>query len=148
MQLRALFAMQGLLGCRVSEARGIVPSDFDFETMTVRVFGKGQKERYLPLSDDAWKYIAPAYAEAEAGNSPLISYTDRGARAAVTGMGKKLGLKRPIASHDLRATVATAMYDKTKDVRMVQEFLGHASVETTQIYTKVNMDNMRKAMSF
>lgn len=148
-QHRALFAMQGLLGMRVSEALSIRPKDIDVANMQVTVRGKGDVTRTIPLSERAWAFIRPATEDAITTQRPrVLGMSDRGARAAVTATGERLGFQRAISSHDLRATLATGMYDKTKDLRAVQEVLGHASSTTTEIYTMVAMTTMRDGMNF
>lgn len=145
---KALFALQGMAGLRVSEARSITSDSIDVQDMMLRVRGKGDKTRLVPISKSAWPYIAEAFLISQETGSPIVNLSDRGARKAVTAAGRALGFKREIASHDLRATGATHLYDKTKDIRVVQEFLGHSSSVTTQLYTGVSMDSMRKGLEF
>ena len=71
---------------------------------------------------------------------------DRGARNAIKNLGKRSGLRREVASHDLRATFATDLLNRGVNIRIVQELLGHSSVETTQIYTATTLEAMREAV--
>lgn len=143
----ALFAMQGYLGLRVSEARAVWPHDVNTDEMVLHVHGKGQKERYVPISDQAWRYMRRAYEQAKREQTTLVNLSDRGARYAVTAAAQAAGIERQVSSHDLRHTRGTDLYGRTKDIRMVQEFLGHSSVVTTQVYTGISMDKMREAMA-
>ena len=67
---------------------------------------------------------------------------DRSARALITRLGERAGLRRAIASHDLRATFATEVYNRTRDMRLVQELLGHSRLSTTQKYTQVSLSDL------
>lgn len=146
---KALIALCGLVGLRVSEARTLTPSCIEVDVMEVTVFGKGDKQRTIPLTKAAWHFIQPAWIQSvirdETGDSPMIRLSDRGARKFLKEMGFKAGLVREISSHDLRATFATAAYKRTKDIRAVQTLLGHANSSTTEVYTGVEMDAMRAA---
>lgn len=143
---RALIALLGLCGLRIAEALATTPKDIDLELMLLTVYGKGSKVRHVPLSTPALMEIAPAYLAAVRENRPtLLPWKDRHARATITRLGVRAGLKRTLSSHDLRATFATAAYEKTKDIRVVQELLGHGSVKTTELYTGVTLQNMRAA---
>lgn len=145
---KALFALQGLLGLRVSEARSIKPEHFDLIRMTLTVRGKGDKERIVPVTRTAWMYIDPAYSRASVEGGRLVELSDRGARKAVTAMGQRLDFDRPISSHDLRATCATELLNRTGNIRAAQELLGHSSVTTTEIYTDVSQDDIRRGLEY
>lgn len=145
----ALATLGGFLGLRISESLSVMTTSFDLDEMMLTVRGKGDKTRSIPVSDEAWNYLVPAYALAM--NKPdrrLISYKDRFARQIITNLGLRAGLQRKVVSHDLRATFGTAVLDKTNNIRVAQELLGHASVETTQIYTGVGVAQMREAVQF
>jgi site-specific recombinase XerD len=145
----ALVALGGFMGLRVSETLQMTTSDFDVHDMLATVRGKGDKTRIVPLSKQAWHHIAPAYVYSlSRPDGRLVTYQDRFARQLITNLGNKANLKRKVTSHDLRATFATAAYDKTGDIRVVQELLGHSSSETTEIYTGVRLDSMREAVDF
>ena len=144
---KALVGLLGLCALRVSEARSIRPSNFylepGHETLTVR--GKGDKERTIPLSDEAWEAVRPAYMEALTSNETLVLLSDSGARRAFKAIAKFCGVKASVSSHSGRATVATTILNQTGNIRVAQEFLGHASVTTTEVYTMVAMNQMRAA---
>jgi site-specific recombinase XerD len=141
-----LVALGGLGGCRVSESLSMTCETVSVRERLLVVRGKGDKERFVPISSDLWTYLAPVYVAALGSPSPLVDYHERTAREIITNLAKKAGLSGTVSSHDLRATFATAVYDRTKDLRLVQELLGHASVTTTQVYTHVRMPAMRAAV--
>lgn len=144
---KALIALCGLCGCRVAEALAVRPSDFDLHDMTLSVRGKGDKTRIVPVSSLAWDVLAAPVGRAFCEDDrEVVGLKDRFARRVITDLGVKAGLKRHISSHDLRATFATAVYDKTLDLRLVQELLGHSSSQTTEVYTLVSKTKMREAV--
>jgi site-specific recombinase XerD len=146
---KLLIVFTGLCGARVSEARAILPTDINLVNRTVRLYGKGEKIRYVPISDYAWKILLPLIVipTAMAPDQPLIQLGDRAARAVFTELGVRAQLKRPISSHDLRATFATAAYRKTKDIRAVQELLGHATSKQTELYIGLDDEHLRAAVN-
>jgi site-specific recombinase XerC len=144
---RALCALTGLMGLRVAEAISVRPEHFDTATWTLTVRGKGDKTRVVPITPTAWGFIGRAHAAAVASGGPLVPLSNRGARKAISRHARNAKLGNHVASHDMRATFATAAYDKTKDLRAVQELLGHADAKTTQVYTQVSMASMRAAAS-
>lgn len=144
---RALIALCGYCGCRVAEALAARPSDINLSTMEITIRGKGDRTRVLPISPQAWDVIqSSVYRAFVSGDTEIIGLHDRFARRVITELGARAGLKRSISSHDLRATFATAVFDKTKDVRIVQELLGHASSSTTDGYIGVTQAKMREAV--
>lgn len=145
---RALIAMCGLVGARVSEALAAQPSDFDLNNGAVTIHGKGDKERVVPVSAEALDVLMPAVTRAFIEGTPVVNLRDRYARRCITELGAKAGLMRRVSSHDLRATFATEVYNRTLDLRLVQELLGHVSSTTTEVYTKVFTSKMRQAVDF
>lgn len=143
-QERAVVALCGLCGLRVSEACAVVPNDFNLNIMTLTVRGKGDKTRVIPVSDEAWMQLAWPHRTATLMSRTLVGWQQRFARQVIRRIGVA-SLGHPVASHDLRATFATAAYEKTKDLRTVQELMGHADSKTTEVYTGVSMEAMRKA---
>lgn len=133
---KALVALPGLAGPRVAEALAVRPSHFDLDDMMLHIFGKGAKERRIPISDECWEIIQPAVMRAyvTGTDEPVIGLKDRHARSVISNLGVKAGLSRHVASHDLRATFATELYNRTQDQRLVQWILGHASQDQTSIY--------------
>lgn len=140
----ALIALCGLCGLRIAEALTVKPSDFDLHSMFLIVRGKGDKQRKVPVSRQAWQVLHKPVLEAycEGNDREIVRLQDRHARAIVTALGVKAGLRRRVSSHDLRATFATEVYNRTKDQRLVQVLLGHASGTTTEIYIGVTDEKM------
>lgn len=145
----ALIALGGLVGCRVSETLSLTVNSFDLSHMLLTIRGKGDKTRVVPVSDLAWEHISTAMVAAiSKPDKRLVSYKDRFARQIVTNLGLRAGLQRKVTSHELRATFATAALAQTSNLRVVQELLGHASSQTTEVYTGVGMAQMREAVQF
>lgn len=146
---KALVALCGLVGLRVTEARMTSVKHFDLHDMMLTVRGKGDKTRVVPVGKLAWSSISSAMVDGlSRPGERLISYQDRSARKCITTLGVKAGISRPVASHDLRATFATEVYNRTNDQRLVQELLGHANGSTTEIYIAVAKGKMKDAVEF
>lgn len=144
-QHKALVALCGMCGLRISEALSVVYKDFSFQSpgqvrLTVR--GKGDVTRTVPVSAEALENMTFALGLAMINGGPVVPIEDRLARRVVTRLGSQARLSRDVASHDLRATFATAVYNKTKDQRLVQTLLGHSSGRTTEGYIGVAMEAM------
>ena len=148
-QEKALIALCGLCGLRIAEALGVKPSHIDIDSMDLTVRGKGDKTRIVPISPEAWEAMQEAVLRAyiTGGDPEIVGFKDRHARAVVTRLGQRAGLVRRVASHDLRATFATAVYNKTLDQRVVQDLMGHASGNQTEIYIEVSINTKRRAVS-
>lgn len=145
---RGLVALGGLAGLRVSETISLKPEDISLEEKKITVIGKGEKLRKIPISRRLWTEMLPLYVAAKAQGTRLIPLEDRNARAIITAIGKRAGISRPVSSHDLRATFATVIYNRTKDIHLVQNLLGHSSVETTTAYLGINNKTAREAVEF
>lgn len=142
-QTRALIALCGLMGLRVAETLAVTPGCFDLDRMILTVRGKGDVTRQVPLSSEAFDATARAYMMA--GDGPLVTISDRGARAVVSRIGER-ALGHHVASHDLRMTFGTAV-NQQYGLRVAQLLLGHASSKTTELYTLVTLDELRKAVN-
>lgn len=143
-------------GIRVSEACGLDIDDLDLTRRAVRVLGKGAKERVVPIGIpaqqalQAWlRHGRPALARPDSGPALLLGV--RGARLGATTVRKIVaalavaaGLP-DVSPHTLRHTAATHVLEGGADLRTVQEFLGHASLASTQIYTHVTKERLRRA---
>lgn len=144
---KTLIALCGFCGCRVAEALAVRPSDFDMQEMLLTIRGKGDKTRIVPVSTTAWEHlVVPVTRAFVNGDREVVGLKDRFARRVITDLGIRAGLRREISSHDLRATFATATYDKTKDLRATQELMGHASSTQTELYTGVRLSALRGAV--
>jgi site-specific recombinase XerD len=138
-------------GLRLSELAALNVSDLDIYTETVRVLGKGRKERVCPVGAPALEAISRYRSAANVHSGPLFINKSR-RRISVRSIW--LVLKRylphtsiPIAlsPHKLRHSFATHLLDNGADLRSVQALLGHASLSTTQIYTHVTVERLKKA---
>ncbi|MEU4066701.1 tyrosine-type recombinase/integrase [Streptomyces wedmorensis] len=144
---RALVALAGLCGARVSEARELRVCDIDLVDMIVTLGGKRDKYRPVPISRQAMPHIVGWMIEVKnMGRENMFDMCDRTARNWLTRIHKEAGLEGEGSSHDLRMTFGTAVYEKTKDIRVVQELLGHASPTTTQIYIGIRLSAMRNGV--
>ncbi|MFF1877363.1 tyrosine recombinase XerC [Leifsonia sp. NPDC058230] len=144
-------------GIRVSELTGLDVDDVDLERLTVRVLGKGSKERVVPFGVPARNalvgYIGTARrALAVPGSGPALFLGARGGRLGtravydlVAGLLVEIPGGGPAGPHALRHTAATHLLDGGADLRAVQELLGHASLGTTQIYTHVSTERLKES---
>jgi len=137
-------------GLRISELLGLDVKDIDFVSEVVKVVGKGRKERMVPVGGAAMRAIQKYRQEAVLTNGPLFRSV-RGTRItqqAVDLMLKKYlkmsGIPFGVSPHKLRHSFATHLLDAGADLRSVQELLGHASLSTTQIYTHVTKERLKK----
>jgi len=144
---------------RISELVGLDVGAVDLEEGFLRAFGKGAKERIVPVGQtasgaiEAWLPArATVLAQAKRGRSDpdALFVNPRGGRLTrqgcwkiVSAYGLRAGLGGRLSPHVLRHSCATHMVDRGADLRVVQELLGHASVSTTQIYTKVTQTRLR-----
>jgi integrase/recombinase XerD len=158
---RALLELLYASGLRVSEALGLDLEDLSLDGGYVRVIGKGDKERLVPVGDVAldWlgRWLADARPEllaihhvAPLRGGPLF-VADRGGRLArqqafamVRSAARRAGLPDGVSPHTLRHSFATHLLEGGADLRVVQELLGHASISTTQLYTHVTGERVRE----
>jgi integrase/recombinase XerD len=154
---RALLEVLYGCGARISEATDLDVDDLDLDLGTVRLFGKGRKERIVPIGSLAREavraYLArsrPVLARSGRAGGALFLNT-RGGRisrqsawAVLRVVAERAQLAGQVSPHTLRHSFATHLLEGGADVRVVQELLGHASVTTTQIYTMVTVDRLRE----
>ncbi len=138
-------------GLRISELTGLNVADVDFTTETLRVTGKGSKERMVPIGGPALSSLQRYRQQAVVTSGPLFLSKRR---TRITQQAIDLLLKKylkhssipfVISPHKLRHTFATHLLDAGADLRSVQELLGHSSLSTTQIYTHVTKERLRQA---
>ena len=154
-------------GARVSELIGINLNDLsvaqtpDGEITTLKLRGKGSKERIVPLGsfaskaiDDYCVRIRPGLLAKNPKNNPALFLNSRGGRISrqsawqmVLDAAKNAGVTEHVSPHVFRHSYATHLLDGGADIRVVQELLGHASVTTTQIYTLITIDKVRESYS-
>lgn len=161
---RALLELLYAAGLRVSEALGLDLEDLRPEAGLVRVVGKGDRERIVPLGEvaAAWlaRYLAwPRPAWLAAGGQPdgpgtPVFVTARGHRLTrgrawglVKAAAGRAGLGDRVSPHTLRHSFATHLLEGGADLRVVQELLGHATISTTQLYTHVTGERIREVYS-
>jgi site-specific recombinase XerD len=135
-------------GLRVSELCGLDRDGVDLRGRTVRVLGKGGKERRVPIHETAAAALSrwlEEGREAMAGPPEAVFVNRRGARLGTRDVRRILDARAasPTHPHALRHTYATHLLDGGADLRVVQELLGHASLATTQIYTHVSKERLR-----
>jgi integrase/recombinase XerC len=137
-------------GARVSELVSLKRSDLDLIGGIVKVKGKGRKERLLPLGEPAIESIK-RYLDKRKDNNPFLfvnqrgkPLTDRGVRLIVERYIKKVFLSLKVSPHTFRHSFATHLLNRGADLRSVQELLGHSSISTTQVYTHLTIDILKK----
>jgi len=148
---RALMESLYSTGIRVSELVGLDIEDIDFISGIIKVFGKGSKERMVPIGEPALKALR-AYMDKrrkmkdEAAvflNKAGRRLTDRSVRRIINKYIRICSISEKISPHSLRHSFATHLLDRGADLRSVQELLGHMNLSTTQIYTHVTMDRLK-----
>lgn len=157
---RALLELLYATGARISEAVGLSIGDLQLEERLVRLYGKGAKERIVPFGSAAvealegwfspqgrarlvpvqWKRRGDA--EAVFLNTRGTRLTRQGAWLVVKKYGERAGIDDHLSPHVLRHSCATHLLDHGADLRVVQEMLGHASISTTQVYTRVSQERL------
>jgi integrase/recombinase XerD len=160
---RALLEVLYGTGARISEVVGLSLIDLTGDDGMLRVFGKGAKERLVPIGGparmalDRWlgpggrprmepgRFARRSDAEAVFLNVRGARLSRQGAWAAVRGRAERVGLGDVVSPHVLRHSCATHMLAHGADIRVVQEVLGHVSIATTQIYTRLGQDHLRSA---
>lgn len=159
--MRNLALLEFLYACgaRVSEASGLTVDGVDFELGQVKVFGKGSKERIIPLHDMALEAMRTYYLSARQNllngkQSEWFFVSSRGNQMGTDAIRRMFkasiraaGLPDDLTPHDMRHTFATDMLSGGANLRSVQEMLGHASLSTTQIYTHVSIERLKSAHS-
>ena len=135
-------------GLRVSELCGLKRGDIDFAAGTVRVMGKGKKERVIPVGETAMDALA-AHLDGQPSDT-FVFRSPRGLPLYPVFVGNLMkrylelaGLPADLSPHKLRHSCATHLLDHGADLRLVQEQLGHASLSTTQIYTHVSLARLK-----
>ncbi len=158
---RALLELLYAAGLRISEALRLDGDDLDLGGGSVRVVGKGDRERVVPVGDVAVRWLERYLAEARptlaaadrarASRGGPVFLSDRGRRlgrnhawAAVKRAAAAADLGDRVSPHTLRHSYATHLLEGGADLRVVQELLGHASISTTQIYTHLTGERIRE----
>ncbi|MGB7982968.1 MAG: site-specific tyrosine recombinase XerD [Candidatus Nanopelagicales bacterium] len=152
---RALLEFLYGTGARISEAVGLDVEDLDLDAGVALLHGKGGKSRLVPVGSKAREALAAYQVRARAGlltgTAPAVFLNARGGRLSrqsawtiLRSAAQRAGVSADVSPHTLRHSFATHLLDGGADVRVVQELLGHASVTTTQVYTKVTVEHLRE----
>lgn len=155
---RALLELLYATGARISEAAALDVSDVDFGRAQVTLFGKGSKERIVPLYDSALQALEAYLSDARpallrpGGEKDALFISARGRRMSASALRDRFerhvaaaGLDPSLTPHAMRHTFATELLSGGADLRSVQELLGHESLSTTQIYTHLSVDRLKDA---
>jgi integrase/recombinase XerD len=154
---RALIELLYATGMRVSELVALRPADVNLEASYLTCTGKGDKQRIVPVGDEAASWVDRYVREARPAllarrSSPRLFVNARGGGPGLTRVGfwkilkgyaRQAGLTRALSPHMLRHSFATHLLERGADLRAIQMMLGHADVSTTQIYTHVLEHRMR-----
>jgi integrase/recombinase XerD len=146
-------------GLRVSEVINLRISQLYFEAGFIRVTGKGDKERLVPVGRAAVKYIKiylkniRIHIQVKRGNEDILFLNRRGAKLSrvmifliIKDLVRKTGIKKTVSPHTFRHSFATHLVEGGADLRAVQEMLGHESITTTEIYTHLDREFLRKTL--
>ncbi len=138
-------------GLRVSELVNLKISDLFFDTEFVRVIGKGDKQRLIPIGSEAMKFIEiykskiRVHSQVQKGFEDFLFLNNRGKKLTTTmvfliiqKIVRQLGMKKHVSPHTFRHSFATHLVENGADLRSVQEMLGHESITTTEIYTHMD----------
>lgn len=136
-------------GLRVSELVSLITKNIDFEERTIRIRGKGDKDRVV-LFDNGSKILIEEYLTVRDSdndylfinrlNNPL---TSRYVQIMIKDYGEKAGINKKVTPHILRHSFATHLLKNGVDIRAIQQLLGHSNLSTTQIYTSVDMETLK-----
>jgi integrase/recombinase XerD len=153
---RAILETLYATGLRVSELTGLKPGDLDLEVGLLTCLGKGRKERLVPLGRVArdWitRYLRGVRPRlAREGRAPWLFLSQRGGRLSSMGLwtivrrhAVTAGVERVLTPHVLRHSFASHLLERGADLRSLQAMLGHADISTTQIYTHITRERLRK----
>ncbi len=153
---RAMLQVMYAAGLRVSELTHLELADVDRRRGVVRAFGKGNKRRLVPLGEEALAaldiYLVDRALHRCAATSPILFLSPRGKALArqtfykrVRAYASAVGIRQPVSPHKLRHSFATHLLEGGADLRSVQAMLGHVDISTTEVYTHVVGDHMRRA---
>ena len=146
-------------GLRVSEVVGLKISQLYLDVGFIRVTGKGDKERLVPIGSSAIKYIniykneIRVHLAVQKGKEDILFLNNRGGQLSrvmifyiIKALAVKAGIKKTVSPHTFRHSFATHLVEGGADLRAVQEMLGHASITTTEIYTHLDREFLRKTL--
>lgn len=151
---KAMLELMYSTGLRVSEVTNLTIRDIDMYNNVVRCFGKGSKERIVPINDYALYYLElylekrPMFFKGKTNDYLFLNnhgnkMTRQGFEKVLTGIADNAMLNKKVTPHMLRHSFATHMLDHGADLRSIQELLGHSDIITTKIYTHVSKEKIR-----
>lgn len=156
---RAILETMYSCGLRVSELVGLRLSSLYPDLGIIKVIGKGDKERLIPIGDTALKFIAiyrsqvRVHARIKKGNEDILFLNRRGAALSrqmifllIKRLVREAGIKKTVSPHTFRHSFATHLVEGGADLRAVQEMLGHESITTTEIYTHLDRAFLRETL--
>lgn len=155
---RAIVEVAYSCGLRVSEIVDLTLSDLFLDQSVIRVTGKGDKQRLVPISYNAMHYLVLYLQQRSASNidsqhENVVFLNQNGRKLTrimifyiIRDLAVKTGINKKISPHTLRHSFATHLIQGGADIRAVQEMLGHSSILTTEIYTHLELDDLRKAI--
>jgi integrase/recombinase XerD len=156
---RAIIEIMYSCGLRVSEVCNLLLRFLYMDVGFIRVIGKGDKERLVPIGADAIKHMKiyldhiRLKQQPKAGDEEVIFLNRRGGKISrvmifmiIKDLAKKAGIKKDISPHTLRHSFATHLVEGGADLRAVQEMLGHESITTTEIYTHLDREYLRETL--
>ena len=160
MRSKAIIEVLYACGLRVSELSELRISNIFKETEFVKIIGKGNKERIVPIGSTALKYLAIYVNEVrlhlniKKGHEDFVFLNRFGSRLSrisiftlIKSLSAKAGIQKTISPHTFRHSFATHLIEGGADLRAVQEMLGHASITTTEIYTHLDRDYLRSVIT-
>ena len=146
-------------GLRVTEVVNLKISQLYLDIGFIRIIGKGDKERLVPIGRSAAKYItiykndSRVHADVKPGNEDILFLNNRGNKLSrvmvfyiIKDLTNKTGITKNISPHTFRHSFATHLLEGGADLRAIQEMLGHASITTTEIYTHLDREFLRKTL--
>jgi integrase/recombinase XerC/integrase/recombinase XerD len=149
---RAMFELAYAAGLRAEELTTLDTTSPDADGEQVRVEGKGGRTRFVPVGEHAWRaldrYLTRGRTALECGDSDALFLSKSGRRLSTSDVRRRLKLQARrvgISPHTLRHSFATHLLEGGADLRTIQELLGHASISTTQTYTRVESRRLRMA---
>ena len=156
---KAMLELLYSCGLRVSELVNLRISQLYFDVGFIRALGKGDKERLIPIGRSAIKYVniylknIRVHSPVKPGNEDIVFLNRRGSKLTrvmifliIKELAKKAGIRKTISPHTFRHSFATHLVEGGADLRAVQEMLGHESITTTQIYTHLDREFLRKTL--
>ncbi len=156
MRNKAILETMFSCGLRVSETVALKISDISYHEEFIRVIGKGNKERLVPIGQTALKAIklyiesVRVHQQIKTGNNDIVFLNRRGSRLSrvmifyiIKNLAELAGIRKKISPHTFRHSFATALVEAGADLRAVQQMLGHESITTTEIYTHIDREYLR-----